>query len=147
MSFITTCTASASSQNSQSDLIDIRKQCVCPQEDQIQIYSSFAERTRAIKQISSERCCPTWTLLGITGTLDVSGISGELFQLVGGIPATSPALFQLLTDTRTLMLLADTNPIYKIRPTEPYQIVSLLTQGPTAATIPDLSWMPNPPPS
>jgi hypothetical protein len=146
MSFLNTCTASAISQKSQNDLIDIRKQCACPPEDVVQKYSSYADRTRAVRQIASERCCPTWTLGYAIGALDVSGISGELFQLVGGIPVGQPALLQLLPDSRTLNLLPYTEPVYKVKPSEPYQIIRLLTTGAVAATI-TLTWMENPPPS
>ena len=146
MSFLNSCTASAISQKSQNDLIDIRKQCACPPEDVVQAYSSYADRTRAVRQIASERCCPTWTLLDVSGTLDVSGLSGELFQLVGGIPVGPPALLQSLTDGITLILVPGTQPIYKVKPSEPYQLVRLLTTGAVAATV-TLTWIENPPPS
>lgn len=146
MSFINTCSSSGSSQTSQNDLIDIRKQCACPPEDVVQKYSSYADRTRAVRQIASERCCPTWTLLDASGALGVAGLSGELFQLVGGIPVGQPALLQSLTDGITLILLSGTQPIYKVKPTVPYQIVRLLTTGVVTATV-NLGWIENPPPS
>lgn len=146
MSFLNSCTASAISQASQNDLIDIRKQCACPPEDVVQTYSSFAERTRAIRRIASQRCCPTWTLLTASGTLDVSGISGELFQLVGGIPVGQPALLQTLTDGVTLILLPGTPPVYKEKPVVPYQLVRMLTTDPVSASV-TLTWIENPPPS
>lgn len=128
MSFVTTCTASATSQNSQSDLIDIRNQCICPPTDVLQKFSSYADRIRAIRQTASERCCPTYTLVYADALLDVSGISGELFELNGGDPVGPRALFQVQPDLVSLLLFND-EPIYKVKPIEPYTVTSLLVSG------------------
>lgn len=127
MSFVTTCTASATSQNSQSDLIDIRNQCICPPTDVLQKFSSYADRTRAIRQTASERCCPTYTLIIAEGTLDVSGISGELVELNGGDPVGPRALLQVQPDLMSVLLVNE--PIYKVKPVEPYTVTSLLYSG------------------
>ena len=124
MSFLNTCTASAISQNSQNDLIDIRKQCACPPDDVVQIYSSYTDRTRALRLNASGRCCPTYTLVYADGIMDASGISGELFQLNGGEPVDQPALFQVQLDLTTIILINE--PVYKVKPTEPYTVTSLL---------------------
>ncbi len=139
MSFITTCTASGSSQISQTDLIDIRKQCVCPPENVTQTFSSYTDRSRSIRQISSEVCCPKSILAaGSSGILDVSGISGELVQLIGGIPVNQPAIFQVLADNETVINIGDT--LYKVKPTEPYKVSNLLNEIVKTLELPDFIW-------
>jgi hypothetical protein len=118
---------------SPSELTDARKICRCPCECTAPCrFLSYESKTRLTRAFLAGQCCGRYTLLDISGQIDVSG-SG-IYQLKRGRPTDKPLLIKWEAGIPSVLYKAS----YKVLPTEPYSWVRLA--GDTFEFTLDLTW-------